>query len=63
MNIFILTQEQKNHIKKILFDLLIEDNLQIRLSACLVLTTMFHINLIKVESEIIVVNFIYLIFN
>ncbi|RMZ98656.1 proteasome activator complex subunit 4-like [Brachionus plicatilis] len=53
LNSFILSEEQKCQIKQILLNLIVDENLQVRQSTCLVLGSMFHADFIKVDSEII----------
>ncbi len=54
LNIFILNDEQKAMFKSIIIGSLIDENLDVRLAACLTLTAFVHSALVLVDIDLIV---------
>ena len=53
-NIFLLNQETKDEIKSIVLDLLCDEQLEVRLSAFVSLTSLIHSDLIQVDDVLLV---------
>ena len=54
-NIFILTNETKQVINKMVIDSLIDEHLEVRLGACLTLSSFIHSNFIDIDQDFIVI--------
>lgn len=56
-NLFLVNDKMKSSIKEILVSSLTDDQLEIRLAACLTLSGFFHSGLLSVNEELIVLFF------
>jgi hypothetical protein len=53
-NIFHLDDDTKLTFKQIVFDFLTDEQLEVRLSACLTLTGLIHSNFVQIDEEFLV---------
>lgn len=53
-NIFLLDEETKELMRELAISLVVDENLEVRSSACLCLSGFFHSSFIDVDSDLIV---------